>query len=239
MHEPRLDVRQLCAGYGKSQVLQGVSLSVAEGEVVAVLGANGTGKSTFMNTLTGFVPSASGDIFLDGQRVTGLAPHLLFRRGIVQVSQTRDLFPDLSVADNLMLGGVMATGSEADKRRELERVYEYFPRLKERLQQRASTLSGGEQQMVAIGRALMGKPRLLLLDEPSAGLAPQFVREIGHIISRLQAAGATILLVEQDIAAALRVADRVLLLRNGVFSTADLGDSPDESHHELARRLYF
>lgn len=239
MPEPRLKVLSLKAGYGKKEILQGVSLEVAEGEVVAVLGANGTGKTTFMNTISGFIAPSSGEVYLDGKRVTGWPPHRLFGSGIIQVSQTRDLFPDLTVADNLMLGGVMASGTEAEKEHQRNNVYAYFPQLRERAKQRVSTLSGGEKQMVAIGRALMGHPRLLLLDEPSSGLAPQFVQEIGNIIFKLREGGTTMLIVEQDIASALRVSDRVALMRNGVISATEVPEHFDASHQELVSRLYF
>lgn len=234
--EPLLTVRGLVAGYGKKVILQGVQFAVERGEVVALLGANGSGKSTAMNTISGFVRPWRGSIVFDGEEIAGLPPHKTFRRGIVQVSQTRDLFPDLLVEDNLHLGAAVWGGPGSERR--LQCVYEYFPRLNERRNQRVSTMSGGEQQMVTIGRALMSNPKILLMDEPSGGLAPQFVNEIGQIILRLKETDVPMLLVEQNIKLALKVADRFIVLRDGMV--IDGGDvaALKGSHEDIVRSIY-
>jgi len=238
MPEDRLlVVRGVEAGYRGKQILFGVDFVVHRGEVVTLLGANGSGKSTALNTVSGFVAPSAGSITLDGEEIGGRPPHWVFRRGVVQVSQARDLFPDLSVEDNLRLGAVARGRDGADA--SLERVFAYFPRLAERRDQRVRTLSGGEQQMVAIGRALMGGPRILLLDEPSGGLAPRFVDEIGRIIGRLREDGATMLMVEQNIKLALAAADRFIILRDGrVVEGGRPGDLRDTAQEEIVRRIY-
>jgi len=211
------------AGYSNKQILFGLDFWIAEGEVVALLGANGSGKSTALNTVSGFVRPWAGSIRFGGSEISGVPPHEIFRRGIIQVSQSRDLFADMSVEENLRLGACVRRGDEAAL---LEGVYASFPRLAERRSQPVSLLSGGEQQMVALGRALMGRPRLLLLDEPSGGLAPAFVEEIAVIVRSLRERGTTMLLVEQNIRLALAVADRFLILREGRVS----------EHHDLRSR---
>jgi branched-chain amino acid transport system ATP-binding protein len=203
------------AGYAKKQILFGVDFAVASGEVVALLGANGSGKSTALNAVSGFVRPWVGSIRLGGVELAGMPAHQIFRRGVIQVSQTRDLFPDMSVEENLRLGAWVRRGDEATL---LDGIYGSFPRLAERRRQQVSLMSGGEQQMVAIGRALMGRPELLLLDEPSGGLAPAFVEEIAGIIVTLKARGISMMLVEQNIRLALAVADRFLILRDGRVS---------------------
>src|SRR5215469_13012712 len=181
MPDALLSARGVAAGYGRQQVLFGVDLDVADGEVVALLGANGSGKSTLLNALSGFVRVSRGSIRLGGMELAGLRPHRVFRAGVVQVSQARDLFAEMTVEENLRLGAWVRGGAAGGL---LERVYASFPRLAERRGQMVRLMSGGEQQMVAIGRALMGEPRLLLLDEPSGGLAPAFVNEIASIMAR-------------------------------------------------------
>ena len=208
-----LQVRALIAGYGKKEILRGVDLDVDRGEVVTLLGANGSGKSTVLNTISGFLKPFSGSISLKGEAIGGWPAHRVFRKGIVQLSQARDLFPDLSVRDNVMLGGAVRGREWADEM--IKSVFDYFPRLAEREDQWVRTLSGGEQQMVSLGRALMSRPEILLLDEPSGGLAPLFVNEIGAIIRRLKESGTTMLMVEQNIRAAFKIADRFLILRDG------------------------
>ncbi len=224
-----LALEALQVNYGRNRVIQGVSLAIADGETVTLLGANGSGKTTLVNSISGFLVPRAGAITLEGRRIDGLRPDQLVRRGIVQVSQGRDLFPDLSVADNLWLGGVTCH-TRAELRTSLERVFNYFPRLRERERQRAATLSGGEQQMLAIGRALMARPRLLLLDEPSAGLAPLFVAEIARIVCALREDGVTILLVEQNVALAVSLASRYYVLRGGEMvatgATRDVATDP-------------
>jgi branched-chain amino acid transport system ATP-binding protein len=212
--QPLLVVSGVEAGYGKKVILQGVDFTVHRGEVVALLGANGSGKSTALNTVSGFVRPSAGSIRLGDEEIAGEPPHRTFRRGVVQVSQGRDLFPDLTVEDNLRLGAIMRQ-NKSQLEEDLDRIYGYFPRLLERRRQQVRTLSGGEQQMVAIGRALMSRPRIMLLDEPSGGLSPRFMAETGAIMRRLKETGTTMLLVEQNITLALTVADRYVILRDG------------------------
>ena len=234
MAEALLVAEGIIAGYPGKRILHGVSFSVRRGEVVTLLGANGSGKSTAMNTISGFVRTAEGRISLAGTNITNLPPHKIFKLGIAQVSQARDLFPDMTVEDNLRLG---ASRRSVDEERLFQNVLARFPRLHERLNQPVRQMSGGEQQMVAIARALMSDPVLLLLDEPSGGLAPKFVAEIGGILEATKAAGMTILMVEQNIKLALRVADRFLVLKSGLV--AERGDlSADVSPEEIARDIY-
>jgi branched-chain amino acid transport system ATP-binding protein len=223
------------AGYSSQQILFGVDFAVAAGEVVALLGANGSGKSTALNTVSGFVRPWAGSIRFSGADLAGMPAHQIFRRGIIQVSQTRDLFPDMSVEDNLRLGARVRRGDEATL---LDGVYASFPRLAERRRQPVSLMSGGEQQMVAIGRALMGRPELLLLDEPSGGLAPAFVEEIAGIVAALKARGVTMMLVEQNIRLALAVADRFLILRDGRVSQRHDLRAGNVSEADIVRSIY-
>jgi branched-chain amino acid transport system ATP-binding protein len=232
-----LDVSELVAGYGKHMILRGVTFQVAAGEIVALLGANGVGKTTLLNAISGFIRPASGSIKLAGNEIAGLPPHRTFRHGIVQVSQSRDLFPDLCVEDNLRLGAASRSGKLAVET-QLGAVYTSFPRLEERKRQNTRTLSGGEQQMVAIGRAVMSTPRIFLLDEPSGGLAPQFVNEIGNIVGELKASGATMLIVEQNISLASRVADRCIVLRDGQITGEVATVALQSGHDELVRSIY-
>lgn len=232
--ESRLEVRGLIAGYGKNLVLRGVDFQVHAGEVVTLLGANGSGKSTVLNTISGFLRPTEGRIYLDGENIAGLSPHKTFRRGVVQVSQARDLFTDLTVENNLRLGAVVRGDEEAG----LQSAFDYFPRLAERREQRVSSMSGGEQQMVAIGRALMGEPRILLLDEPSGGLAPVFVEEIGRIAARLKEAGTTMLMVEQNLRLALAVCDRFIVLRDGQVVEGGRASDLEGSYDDLVRAIY-
>jgi branched-chain amino acid transport system ATP-binding protein len=235
MPDPVLIARGVEAGYGSRQILHGVDLDVGEGEVVALLGANGSGKSTLLNALSGFVRPRRGSILLSQVELAGLRPHRIFRYGIVQVSQARDLFPEMTVEENLRLGAWVRRG---DMARLLDTVYQSFPRLAERRSQMVRLMSGGEQQMVAIGRALMSRPILLLLDEPSGGLAPAFVAEIATIVAALKRQGVTMVMVEQNIRLALSVADRILVLRDGVvIEQQDVrGGSTDEE--QIVRQIY-
>jgi len=231
---PLLAVEGLVAGYGQIQVLRGVDLAVRRGEVVTLLGANGSGKSTALNTISGFIRPMAGRIRLDGQDIAGYPPHRTFRRGVVQVSQARDLFPDMTVEDTLQLGAAI----RGEARTGLARTYDLFPRLSDRRRQSVRSMSGGEQQMVAIGRALMGDPTLLLLDEPSGGLAPVFVTEIGRVVQRLRSEGTTVLMVEQNVRLALAVADRFVALRDGlVLAEGPVGDLQG-AYEDLVRRIY-
>jgi len=211
--EPLLRLDGVSAAYRGLRALQGVSLSVAKGEIVAVVGANGAGKSTLLRAVAGQV-ATEGAIRFDGQSLARVAPHLIARAGVGLVPEGRRLFPRLSVEDNLRLGAYARRG-EPDRFKPLDLVFSLFPRLQERLAQRAETLSGGEQQMLAIGRALMTQPRLLMLDEPSQGIAPKLVDDILAAVGRIRGLGTTILLVEQRLAEALALADRAYVLQTG------------------------
>jgi len=230
----RLQIADLVAGYGHNVVLRGVSLQVNQGEIVTLLGANGSGKSTVLNTISGFLKPTQGTVHLDQKSITGIPPHKTFRAGVVQVSQARDLFGDLTVEENLKLGAIIK-GNEALG---LKQVFEYFPRLSDRYDQQVSTMSGGEQQMVAVGRALMSQPRLLLLDEPSGGLSPLFVKEIGEITVRMKGDGVTMLLVEQNLRLALEISDRYLILRDGKVIDGGSTDNLEGSHEDIVRTIY-
>ncbi len=210
-----LQVDALHAGYGRAEVLAGLRMSAARGSVVAVVGPNGAGKSTLLNALMGVLP-CRGEIRFDGEPVQHLTLEQRVQRGIALVPETRALFTTLPVADNLLLGGYRQRHApRSEQARRLDEVYTLFPRLHERRAQAAGTLSGGERQMLAIGRALMGAPRLLMLDEPSLGLAPLVVREIFRIVERLRESGTTVLLIEQNARAALAVADHAYVLETG------------------------
>jgi branched-chain amino acid transport system ATP-binding protein len=230
MSTPLLHVSGLRAGYGKAEVLHGIDLQAAKGSVITVIGPNGAGKSTLLNTLMGILP-AQGTLELGGQSVAGQTLEERVLRGMALVPEKRELFGSMSVQDNLLLGGFrqMRLGN-AQWRDRMADVFELFPRLKERSTQMAGTLSGGERQMLAVGRALMGRPELLMLDEPSLGLAPLVVREIFNIITELRQTGVTIVLVEQNARAALAVADYAYVLEMGEFSlqgpAADLAEDP-------------
>ncbi len=209
-----LEIAGLRVAYGPTEALRGIDLVVAAGETVCLLGANGAGKTTTLRALSGQVRPRGGTIRLDGADIAGRAPHRIVARGMVQVPEGRQIFGGLTVSDNLALGAwTLHDAAEAARRR--DHVLARFPRLRERLRQPAGSLSGGEQQMLAIGRALMAAPRVLLLDEPSMGLAPLLVAEIFAIIAALKADGVTILLVEQNATAALAVADRAYVLERG------------------------
>jgi branched-chain amino acid transport system ATP-binding protein len=213
-----LAVEGLVAGYGGSTVLRGVDLAVAAGEAVAVLGANGAGKTTLNMAISGVVRPRAGSIAFEGARIDGLAAPAVAARGLVQVPEGRRIFPNLSVRENLELGSY----ARAKPRRaaNLARVFALFPRLAERARQAAGTLSGGEQQMLAIGRGLMAEPRLLILDEPSLGLSPLLVEELFALIRRLHGEGLAIMLVEQNVAQSLEVCDRAYVLENGAIALA-------------------
>ncbi|MBL8288327.1 MAG: ABC transporter ATP-binding protein [Rubrivivax sp.] len=210
-----LDIRDLRAGYGRVEVLRGVSLAVRSGQIVALLGSNGAGKSTLNNTVCGLVAPSAGSIVFGGQPIAGRRPREIVQAGLVQVPEGRRVFPNLSVRENLELGSY----ARARERREanLERVLATFPRLAERAQQLAGTMSGGEQQMLAIGRALMAEPRLLILDEPSLGLSPLLVEQMFALIAQLHAQGLAILLVEQNVGQSLDIAEHAYVLENGAL----------------------
>lgn len=235
MPDPLLIARGVEAGYRNRQILFGVDLAVSAGETVVLLGANGSGKSTLLNAISGFVRPRRGSILMDKAELAGQPPHRIFRHGVVQVSQARDLFPEMSVEENLRLGAWVRRRIGA---RMLDGVYQSFPRLAERRGQSVGLMSGGEQQMVAIGRALMSEPKLLLLDEPSGGLAPALVSEIAAIVAALKQQGVTMVMVEQNIRLALSVADRILVLRDGVVADQHdvRGGAGDEE--QIVREIY-
>jgi branched-chain amino acid transport system ATP-binding protein len=210
-----LTVKNLHAGYGRAEVLSGLNLRLPQGAVVTVIGPNGAGKSTTLNALMGVLPS-TGSVIFDGEDITTLGLEERVMKGLALVPEKRELFTTMSVADNLILGGFrpMRLG-QRDWRHGLEKVYELFPRLKERREQLAGTLSGGERQMLAVGRALMAQPKVLMLDEPSLGLAPLVVRDIFRIVAKLRDTGVSILLIEQNARAALEVADYGYVLETG------------------------
>jgi len=216
--------------YGPTEVLRGLTLTVPEREIVALLGGNGSGKSTTLNAVSGFLRPEAGTITFARRRIDGLPTDAIVRAGVVQIPQGREVFSGLTIEENLELGAVTRRDSAA-VRTDLERLYARFPRLAERRRQRAGTLSGGEQQMLAIARALMARPRMLLMDEPSAGLAPVMVREIAGVIDELHQNGLTILLVEQNVGVALSLASVAHIIRDGVIAltgaSRDLVGNPD------------
>ncbi|MBI3965939.1 MAG: ABC transporter ATP-binding protein [Chloroflexi bacterium] len=209
-----LRIEGLTAGYGEIEILHGISLEVNEGEIVALVGANGAGKTTTIRTISGLIQPTAGQISFLGQRIDRLPASKIVPIGVVQVPEGRKIFPSLSVLENLEVGSYHK-GAKPYRAETLKRVFKLFPRLEERSTQAAGTLSGGEQQMLAIGRALMARPKLLMLDEPSLGLAPRIVLEIFDIIKTIKSEGLTVLLVEQNIQHSLRLADRGYVLENG------------------------
>ncbi|TLM64765.1 MAG: ABC transporter ATP-binding protein [Deltaproteobacteria bacterium] len=218
-----LELRGVQAGYGRIQALREVTLTVGGGEIVTLIGANGAGKSTTLMAVCGIVPAQAGEILFEGESLHGLSPEAIVRRGIVQVPEGRRIFPRLSVLENLELGAFLRRDA-AGIRRDLDHVMELFPILADRRRQPGGTLSGGEQQMLAISRALMARPRLLLLDEPSLGLAPLVIRQIFAIIRRINAEGTTVFLVEQNANQALKLAHRGYVLENGRTVLADTAE---------------
>ncbi|MGE5247862.1 MAG: ABC transporter ATP-binding protein [Verrucomicrobiota bacterium] len=224
-----LTVDKLTVSYGAVRALRGISLTVGRGEIVSLIGANGAGKSTTLRALSGVVRAASGGIFHNGVRIAGLPPHRIARMGIAHVPEGRGVFANMSVLENLEMGAY-ARRSRRERRETLERVYGLFPRLSERSGQLAGTLSGGEQQMLAIGRALMQRPDLLLLDEPSMGLSPLLVREIFRLVGEINRMGTTVLLVEQNAFMALSIAHRAYVLETGEVTlegkAAELREDP-------------
>jgi len=208
-----LEIRQLRSGYGRVEVLRGVDLQVNAGEMVALLGSNGAGKSTLNKVVCGLVPAWSGSVRFDGHDLSGAHYRDVVKAGLIQVPEGRKVFPNLNVLENLELGSF--TRARARRVSNLEKVFGIFPRLKERLKQNAGTMSGGEQQMLAIGRGLMAEPVLLILDEPSLGLSPLLVEEMFALIKRLRDEGLAVLLVEQNVGQSLEIADRAFVLENG------------------------
>ncbi|MDH5748857.1 MAG: ABC transporter ATP-binding protein [Rhodospirillales bacterium] len=216
-----LEIRNLSSHYGRIQALRGIDVDVEEGELVALVGANGAGKTTLLRTISGVQPASSGTIRLLGQEVGRKSSSIRVKMGISQVPEGRQVFGPMSVEDNLMLGAFTRSRDEAAET--IEQVYDRFPVLKERCHQMAGVLSGGQQQMLVMGRALMARPRILLLDEPSMGLAPQLVEEIFDIVNQLRAAGTTIFMVEQNAFMALEIADRAYVLETGEVTLSGPG----------------
>jgi branched-chain amino acid transport system ATP-binding protein len=230
-----LSLAAVSAGYGSFQALFGVTLDVPQGEAVGVIGPNGAGKTTLMRVISGLVPVRQGTMTLDGSSIGGMPAHRIVEQGIAHVPENRRLFPRLSVEENLRIGAFIPT-ARARFAEQLGWVYNLFPRLKDRRAQLAGTLSGGEQQMCAIGRALMSKPKLLLMDEPSAGLAPLVVQQVFELVHRIRAEGLTVLIVEQNVQQVLEIVDRAYLLEVGSIKLA--GTAADLKNNDLIRRSY-
>jgi branched-chain amino acid transport system ATP-binding protein len=230
-----LVIRDLDLFYGDAQALDRVSLEVPRSEIVAIIGANGAGKSSLIRSIAGIEKPRSGTIEFEGRKITGLEPHQICNLGVGQVAEGRQVFPTLSVQENLEMGGMLPR-ARAGASAKLQEVYAMFPRLAERRGQAAGTLSGGEQQMLAIGRCLMGNPELIMFDEPSLGLAPLVEQEVLHTIRRLNEKGMTVLLVEQNVAVSLKISNHAYVLENG--SIVMSGKGPDLLHDDRVRQAY-
>jgi branched-chain amino acid transport system ATP-binding protein len=230
-----LELRSVSAGYGSFRALFDVSLEVRDGEAVGVIGRNGAGKTTLMRVISGMIPVGSGELQLDGRLLAGLPAHRIVESGIAHVPENRRLFARLSVEENLRMGAYIA---KARRRfdEQLAHVYDLFPRLKDRRHQQAGTLSGGEQQMCAIGRALMSQPKILLMDEPSAGLAPLVVTQVFELVGRIRSEGLTVLIVEQNVQQVLDVVDRAYVIEVGAIKLA--GTSAELRDNALVRQSY-
>jgi branched-chain amino acid transport system ATP-binding protein len=231
-----LEINNLSSGYGDLQILWDVSLHVDEGELVAIVGPNGAGKTTLMNTLSGMVDRRSGTIRMNGEPIETLSPQRRVEKGLIQCPEGRRLFPEMTVAENLRMGAYLCANA-AEIRRRQAMVEEMFPILRERRDQIASSMSGGQQQMVAIGRALMARPRVLLLDEPSLGLAPIMVAEMFKAIRRIRDEGMTLLIVEQNVQQTLQAADRAYVLENGAIALEGRGVELLDNPHMKAAYL--
>ena len=230
-----LAVRNLDLFYGDAQALSQVSLEVPQGQIVAIIGANGAGKSSLLRTIAGIERASAGEIFFNGNSIQNLEPHAICNLGIGQVAEGRQIFPSLTAEENLEMGALLPR-ARAGAKAKLDEVYRMFPRLEERRRQLAGTLSGGEQQMLAIGRCLMGNPQLIMFDEPSLGLAPLVVKEVLHTIHQLNQAGITVLLVEQNVAVSLKISSRAYVLENG--SIVMRGKGSELLHDDRVRQAY-
>ena len=230
-----LSLTNVSAGYGSFRALFDVSLEIAAGEAVGVIGPNGAGKTTLMRVISGLIPVVTGEMTFDGRSLTGLPAHRIVEQGIAHVPENRRLFPRLTIEENLRIGAFIPA-ARARFSEQLAYVYDLFPRLKERRDQLAGTMSGGEQQMCAIGRALMSRPKLLLMDEPSAGLAPLVVQQVFELVHRIRAEGLTVLIVEQNIQQVLDVVDRAYLLEVGSIKLA--GTSAELRDNAFIRQAY-
>lgn len=229
-----LQIKDLQVSYGGIDAVRGISFSVHEGEIVTLIGANGAGKSSTLRAISGLVKPRGGSILLNGENITGLDPTVIVSKGLMMVPEGRKIFPNLTVLENLRIGAYLRK-DQLDE--DIEMVYSYFPRLKERSWQPGGTLSGGEQQMLAVGRALMGRPKLLMMDEPSLGLAPIVVQGIFEIIRQIHEAGTTVLLIEQNANMALHVADRAYVIENGRISMEGTGKDLLEDENVKAAYL--
>jgi branched-chain amino acid transport system ATP-binding protein len=242
----RLEINDIHVYYGKIEAIKGITVTVNQGEIVTLIGANGAGKTTTLKTVSGLRKVSTGSIIFDGQDITNLPAHERVELGISQVPEGRGIFPGMTVMENLEIGKYFRKNRDAEMNEDLERVFHLFPRLKERVKQAGGTLSGGEQQMLAIGRALMARPKVLLLDEPSMGLAPMMIQNIFNIITEINKTGTTILLVEQNAQQALQRAHRAYILETGnvvkeakasdllndpAVRAAYLGTGADQGHH--------
>ena len=231
----KLEIRDLHVSYGGIRALKGIDLTVEEGQIVTLIGANGAGKSTTLRAISGLQKPQSGSILYGGEELVGLPAKEIVRRGIIHVPEGRRVFPDMTVAENLKIGAFLRKDKDGIAS-DMDYVYSLFPRLKERSWQPAGTLSGGEQQMLAVGRALMSRPKVLMLDEPSLGLAPLIVKDIFSIIRRVNADGITVLLIEQNANAALRIADYGYVLETGVIALTGTGE--ELLRNESVREAY-
>ncbi|MBR3154571.1 MAG: ABC transporter ATP-binding protein [Lachnospiraceae bacterium] len=229
-----LQIKDLQVSYGGIDAVRGISFNVHEGEIVTLIGANGAGKSSTLRAISGLVKPRGGSILLNGENITGLDPTVIVSKGLMMVPEGRKIFPNLTVLENLRIGAYLRK-DQLDE--DIEMVYSYFPRLKERSWQPGGTLSGGEQQMLAVGRALMGRPKLLMMDEPSLGLAPIVVQGIFEIIRQIHEAGTTVLLIEQNANMALHVADRAYVIENGRISMEGTGKDLLEDENVKAAYL--
>ncbi len=230
-----LKIEDLHTNYGAIHALKGISLEVNEGEIVCLIGSNGAGKTTLVNSIVGIVKSSSGKITFDGKDITHVPAHAMTKAGIGISPEGREVFPELTVEENLRIGAFIVKDQNQIKK-SYERVYALFPRLKERTTQLAGTLSGGEQQMLAVGRALMSNPKMILLDEPSLGLAPNFVEMIFSMIKEINKQGVTVLLIEQNANMALQVSQRAYVLENGLVSMS--GNASDIANDPMVKKAY-
>ena len=230
-----LEINNLEVHYGVIQALKGISFEVNEGEIIALIGANGAGKTTTLHTISGILQASSGNIIYDGKNITKVQAHKIVNLGISQVPEGRRVFAQLSVLENLKLGAFIRKDKDGIEE-DLRNIYERFPRLEERKNQLAGTLSGGEQQMLAMGRALMSRPRIILMDEPSMGLSPIYVSEIFDIIKSINKDGTTVLLVEQNAKKALSIADRAYVLETGMIALS--GDAKDLMNNDTVKKAY-
>lgn len=230
-----LSVKNVNVFYGAIHAIKDISFEVEQGEIVTLIGANGAGKTTILHTISGLLKPKSGEIFFQDQNITGVAPHKILKRGLAQVPEGRRVFADMTVLENLEMGAY-ARSNQGEVQKDLEMVFERLPRLKERRRQAAGTLSGGEQQMLAIGRAIMSKPQMMLLDEPTMGLSPLLVQEIFDIIREVNRSGVTVLLVEQNAKMALELANRAYVLETG--SVAMSGEAAALAENEKVKNAY-